>query len=336
MSGPHILIVGCGSAGKRHARNLAGLGCRITSIDPRDDRRRELEAEIPLVGGFASLDAAIASGEQADGVVIASPPAFHVDQSIEALEAGLPVLLEKPVSPALGDAERLLETQRRTKIPLLLGYTWRWWPPMVEVRRRLGDGAIGAVRHVNFVMSAHLADWHPWEDYRSFFMARQALGGGALLDESHWIDLMIWFFGMPTSLSAAIDKISDLDIDTDDNVDMMLSYPDGLRVTMHLDLYGRPHQKFIRFVGEAGAMLWSENPNRIAMGAEMGETWQETDYDCERNDMFVEAGKEFLRVLDGAPVGTCALEDGIAVLRVVEAARRSHGEGCVVVLGSGG
>ena len=75
-------------------------------------------------------------------------------------------------------------------------------------------------------MSAHLADWHPWEQYQDFFMAKKNLGGGALLDESHWIDLMVWFFGLPQSIIGKVEKISDLDIETDDNVDFLSLYPD--------------------------------------------------------------------------------------------------------------
>ena len=76
---------------------------------------------------------------------------------------------------------------------------------------------------VTFTMSAHLADWHPWERYQDFFMSNAAMGGGALLDESHWLDLMLWFFGMPDRLFAKIEKLSDLEIETDDNVDMQIA-----------------------------------------------------------------------------------------------------------------
>jgi predicted dehydrogenase len=52
-------------------------------------------------------------------------------------------------------------------------------------------------------MSAHLADWHPWERYQDFFMAQAALGGGALLDESHFLDLMLWSLAVFSAVSMA-------------------------------------------------------------------------------------------------------------------------------------
>ena len=327
MSGPHILIVGSGSAGQRHARNLAELGCRISCVDPRQDRREELSGEVPVEDAYSGLTEALGAAPGLQGAVVASPPSFHVDQALALIDADLPMLLEKPVAPHLADAQRLHAACQGKDIPLLLGYTWRWWPPLADVKKLLGQQVIGTLHHVHFIMSAHLADWHPWERYQDFFMANKDQGGGALLDESHWVDLMVWMFGMPAGVSATIDKVSDLEIDTDDSVDMLIKYDSGLHVTLHLDLYGRPHEKSIRFSGDKGVLLWTETPNRIAItNGESGQP-EERHFTCDRNDMFVAMAGEFLRVLEGAAPTTCRLEDGIAVLKILEAARESHQTG---------
>ena len=330
MDAKHILIFGAGSVGKRHARNLAALGCRISCMDVREDRCQELAQEVEAAC-FTDESESLAASPY-DGVVIGSPPHVHVRQSVAALERGLPVLLEKPVAPDLTGARRLAAAVGTASVPLLMGYTWRWWPPLRKVRALLGEGVIGTIRHVQFHMSAHLADWHPWERYQDFFMARRELGGGALLDESHWIDLMLWLFGMPAQVSGRIEKISDLEIDSDDNVDLLFAYDDGPRVSMHLDLYGRPHEKFIRFVGSEGTLLWSADPNQIRIGRGWQQDWESTTFDCERNDMFVATAREFLDAVAGEPPQTCVIEDGVRVLEIVESARRASSEGRVVTL----
>jgi predicted dehydrogenase len=325
MKQHHMLILGCGSVGKRHARNLAGLGCRISCFDPREDRRTELAAETPVTAACADLKEAL-SVDGIDGVVAASPTAFHADQTIRALGLGLPVLLEKPPAKTLPDARRMADAMEKTGVPVLLGYTWRWWPPLSRVRELLDSGKIGRIRHVQFHMSAHLADWHPWEPYQDFFMSSLELGGGALLDESHWIDLMLWFFGKPLSLFGQVEKNSDLQIETDDNVDVVVTYPDGLRITLHLDLYGRPHEKFIRFIGEGGTIFWSAEPNQIRIGLKPEQEWAQEDFTCDRNDMFVEVAREFIAVCNGDEVKTCRLTDGLAVMELIEKIRKSHQE----------
>lgn len=322
----HVLVVGSGSVGRRHARNLAALGCAISCADPRTDRRDELAKETPVRGAHEDIAAAL-QADRFDGIVIASPTAFHVDQSVAALSAGLPVLLEKPVSPALGEALRLQRAVSDSGQRLLLGYTWRWWPPLRRVRQRLAEGAIGRLLHVQFTMAAHLADWHPWEPYQDFFMSSRALGGGALLDESHWIDLMVWLLGQPEWVWGDVGRISDLDIETDDNVDVLAGYASGTRVSLHLDLYGRPHEKSIRFVGEGGTILWTAAPNRVRIGRGMDPDWVDETFTCERNDMFVDVAREFLEVMAGAPPRTCTIADGVAVMRLIEAVRLSSDSG---------
>jgi predicted dehydrogenase len=328
---PHILIIGAGSVGKRHARNLAVLGCRISCVDPRADRRAELAAETPVVGAHATAEEALQAGELY-GVVVASPTGYHPANTIAALEAKLPVLLEKPVAKTAAEAATMLAAQKRSGVPVLLGYTWRWWPPLRRMRALLDEKTIGTLRHVQFHMSAHLADWHPWEPYQEFFMASAAQGGGALLDESHWIDLMVWLLGRPQQLIGRVEKISDLQIDADDNVDVLAMFKDGLRVSLHLDLYGRPHEKFIRFVGEGGTLMWSADPNRIALSSDAAQNWKEQIFANERNDMFVEVAKEFLDVVAGRAEPSCTLAEGVGVMELIEAIRTSSKEGRAVVV----
>ncbi len=328
----HILIVGTGSAGKRHAKNLHALGCAISCMDPRRDRLEEISAEaITLKSVFTSLEDAFASGKTFDAVVVASPPSFHVQQAIYALQRGVPVLLEKPVSPDLDSALKLQAAIQDNGVPLLLGYTWRWWQPLLKVKQLLKRQGVGELKLVKFTMAAHLADWHPWERYQDFFMASKTLGGGAILDESHWLDLMLWFFGMPAKLFAKVEKISDLEIETDDNVDMLVFYNSGMRVSLHLDLYTRPHEKSIQFVGENGTLIWE--PNSIKIGKEMDPEWEIEKFNYDRNDMFVGVAEEFLSILSGGSQQTCTIDDGIRVLQLIEAARKSSSEEKVVAIG---
>jgi len=156
-------------------------------------------------------------------------------------------------------------------------------------------------------------------------MASRELGGGALLDESHFIDLMLWLFGAPESLVGNVEHISSLEITSDDNVDVFVRYRDGLRVTIHLDLFGRPHRRSITVVGERGSLECLFDPN-IVVESVTGREPETTKFDCERNDMFLAETKEFLTLLTGGESVTCSLDDGIAVLRNVEAIRRSSEE----------
>jgi predicted dehydrogenase len=327
----HILVVGVGSVGKRHARNLSALGCKISCVDVESKRVQDLAEEIKVIGKYNSINSAFLSDQRYDGAVIASPTGSHSEALHQLANFNLPILLEKPVAKSLTDATKMSQVSIDNDIPVLLGYTWRWWKPLQRVQELIKLNAIGSIRHVQFNMSAHLADWHPWEPYQSFFMASAAQGGGALLDESHWIDMMIWFFGMPEKILGSVEKISDLEIETDDNVDVIAFYPNGLRVTIHLDLYGRPHEKSIRFVGENGTLAWSAEPNRIKVSGRPEKVWEEEIFDCDRNEMFVAVAEEFINLINGNIINlTCHLKDGLNVMKVIEMIKTSSNEGRIV------
>jgi predicted dehydrogenase len=331
-SSHHLLVVGAGSVGKRHLKNLAGLGCTLSAVDPRRDRLDEANRLTALAGRFTTLEEALQSRRSYAGVVICSPPKFHVDAAIRALVAGLPVFLEKPVSTSAESAAPLVDRARGASSPLLVGYTYRWWPALQELRSRLKRGAIGRPLHVKCVMSAHLSDWHPWERYQDFFMASAELGGGALLDESHFIDLMLWFFGWPSRVFGRVERLSPLEIETDDNVDAILEYVDGPRVYVHLDLYGRPHEKFITITGEEGTLHWSFSPNQIREAHGADQLWVDSTFVGDRNDMFVAAAEEFLRIIEGNAPPSCTIEDGYRVMAVLDAILDSSLSGRVVAL----
>jgi predicted dehydrogenase len=328
----HILVIGSGSVGRRHARNFHHLGCVVSCMDLRRDRLDQVASEVPIKYGFSNLEECMEKATVFTGVAVCSPPKFHVAQTMRALDVGLPVFLEKPVSPDALSC-RLLAQRLADGGKVLLGYTYRWWKPIRRLKSLIEAGVIGPLRHARIVMSAHLADWHPWERYQDFFMSSRDLGGGALLDESHFIDLMLWFFGLPERLFARVEKISDLEITSDDLVDVSMSYPMGFRATIHLDLFGRPHEKSIVIVGESGTLQCLFAPDEVRIGKTPEPNWEIEPFQVERNDMFLEADREFLDLASDRGQGlTCTVADGLKVLEVIEACRQSQNTGREVVL----
>lgn len=321
-SGLHVLVVGFGSAGRRHAHNLSKRGAKISFVDSRSDRLTP-PAGLNFGAGFNTIEQALAAGKYA-AAVIATPTSFHVEQTEVLLAAGCHILLEKPVSLDAASAERLLKAEMKHARPILLGYTWRWWNALKELRSRVQSGVIGKPLRADLIMASHLEDWHPGEPLSEFFMSNAALGGGALLDESHWVDQMLWMFGPPDEISANVDRISALPIDSDDHVELNAFYESGLRVRIHLDLYTRPTERLIAIFGDRGALRWSFDRNSVeeCHGAEA--VWDATKFTGERNDMFDAAAAEFIEVCAGRTKPSCTLSEGLVVMRIIGAARQSH------------
>jgi predicted dehydrogenase len=321
-AGLHVLVVGFGSAGRRHAQNLSKRGATISVVDSRSDRLAP-PSGLTFGASFNTIEQALSAGSF-DAAVIATPTSFHVEQTEKLLAAGCHILLEKPVSLDSASAEKLRQAEAKYGRPILLGYTWRWWNALQELRKRVRDGAIGRPLRADLIMASHLEDWHPGEPLSEFFMSNAALGGGALLDESHWVDQMLWLFGPPDEIAADVERISGLPIDADDHVELNAFYGHGLRVRIHLDLYTRPTERSIAIFGDRGALRWSFDQNNIEECHGAAAVWDVTKFGGERNDMFDAVAAEFCEVCAGRAVPSCSLADGLVVMRIIDAARESH------------
>jgi len=335
----HILVIGAGSIGKRHARNFSSLGCTISILDTREDRKEEarnLENEGVDIASVSTDIEVVLKRFNFDGILICTPPHIHAQQIIDICKTtNIPIFSEKPLTTTLEDALKVQEAVERGSNPFMLGYCWRAAEAIKKLGVLIKEGKIGKPLHANFTMAAYLPDWHPWEDYRDFFVSKRSWGGGALY-ENHWLDLMLWWWGMPNELVAICDKISGLDLEegTDDNVDVIFSYDSGLRCTLHLDLYSRPHNKSIEIVGEKGTLSWDFRLNCIRYRinedpAKFEKLWDFSH--TKRNDMFLAEAQGFLCMIDGKTEPTCGLEDGINVLKVIEWIRASAEMGIKIV-----
>jgi len=341
MTQKHILILGAGSIGKRHLKNFKSLGCEVGIFEPRNDRRIEAYS-LGAKWIFTDYNKVLEHLSEPttvrfDGILIGTPPHIHAQQIIDICnnEIKIPIFSEKPLTTTLEDAKRVQDAVIKNGNPFMLGYCWRAAEPIKKITSLLIDNKIGKPLHANMTMAAYLPDWHPWEDYRDFFVSKRSWGGGALY-ENHWLDLMLWWFGMPNELMAVCDKISDLELEegTDDNVDVIFTYNNGLRVYLHLDLYSRPHNKSIEIVGDKGTLQWSYNPNFVVysndelLDFEEAQIWHYNH--IQRNDMFLAEAQGFLDLIDGVEGDKagppCGLQDGINVLEMIELIRQSAEE----------
>ena len=116
-----VLIAGCGSIGKRHARVLRQLGVRdLRACDPVSSQREGLKTQVPGVSLYDSFEQALA--DQPDAVLIGTPPKMHIPMSIAALRNGANVLCEKPLSDSLEGVDELarISHEGSSKKPLHL------------------------------------------------------------------------------------------------------------------------------------------------------------------------------------------------------------------------
>jgi predicted dehydrogenase len=328
-SSPSVLIAGSGSIGRRHLRNLQALGVEDIRLY-RTGRGRAAADQFSGLPVFADLDEALA--ERPTAVVVANPTSLHLPVALRAAEAGCHLLIEKPLSHSMEDVARLRELVRQNDLIVLLGYQFRFHPALGAIKGWLEENRIGPVISLHAHWGEYLPDWHPGEDYRRGYSARQDLGGGVLLTLCHPIDYLRWLAGEITRIGAVLGRRSSLEIDTEDTALLSLEFGSGAVGSIYLDYLQRPPQHTLTIVGEQGLVTWNQ-ANHTAILEPPGSGRREVcppPEGFERNGMFRDEMEHFIRCIRGLSTPRCTLDDGIAALQVVLAAKRADGEGRVV------
>ncbi|MCB0791914.1 MAG: Gfo/Idh/MocA family oxidoreductase, partial [Flavobacteriales bacterium] len=236
--------------------------------------------------------------------------------------AGVPLLIEKPLAADPIPADAFAEA----KAPIQVGYCLRFQPALAAVAAAVWDGAVGTVRLLRAQVGQYLPDWRPGTDYRAGVTARADLGGGALRELSHEIDLALWLGGPVSGVRARLANTGALGIETDEVADLTLTFASGAVGSVQVDLLRRAPRRLLSVTGDDGTVEW----DGIAATARLFRDGAWTDLtppDDGGGDMYDRQFRHFLaRVADGAAplVGPDA---GRAVLDVVAAARRSDDEG---------
>ena len=244
-------IIGLGNMGSAHARSiLEGKVPRAVLGAVCDSDHQDL-ARFPGISGFTESEAMIRSG-LVDAILIATPHFSHTSIGIAALEAGLHVLVEKPISVHKADCERLIAAYRPGRQIFGAMFNQRTDPLYAKLRELIHHGELGEVRRIQWTVT----NWFRTQAYYNSGGWRATWageGGGVLLNQClHNLDLWQWLFGMPDKVRAFARIGRYHAIEVEDDVTAFFEYKDGT------------HGVFVTSTGEA------PGTNRLEVAAERG------------------------------------------------------------------
>jgi predicted dehydrogenase len=152
-----VLIVGCGSIGKRHARVLRQLGVRdLRAWDVNPSHVEALVAETPGVRQHRSYEEGLAA--RPDCVWVMTPPRVHIPQAIQAIEAGCHIFVEKPLSDSLDGVPELRQALAAHRSRFMVGLCFRYHEGLLRAKRMLDSGEIGRLISIRALMGEHIPD----------------------------------------------------------------------------------------------------------------------------------------------------------------------------------
>ena len=320
-----ILIVGLGSAGKRHLQ-LAREHFPNAEIKVL---RHRAQSVIPQFseGCFSTIEEAIQFAPQI--AVIANPSTFHVHIAKEMAQAGVNLLIEKPLSSSLEGVVDLIEICEMHNSALMIGYNLRFSPSLQRFRDLLGEGITGELLSVRSEVGQYLPSWRPGSDYRQGVSAKKELGGGALLELSHEIDYLRWIFGEVEWIRATLSQQSELEIDVEDSAHLTMGFfpnSDGRQLvgTLNLDLIRHDHTRTCTVIGETGTLRWNGLTGEVELFEEGAPGWKKVyGHEPHRDETYVAEWQDFVDSIQDKKIPFVTGVDGLRVLEIIEAARIS-------------
>jgi predicted dehydrogenase len=318
-----VVVRGSGSIGQRHARVFRQQGAEV-SLWPVRDRGVGTDAVDEGTGARLLDDTTGPAALRGAFVVVATDTARHVDDAIEALDAGAAtVLVEKPVAPTEKAANVLAEHPRHRDVwvaaPLRAHAAFR------HLHRHVGGLQQGGSAHV--WAQSWLPDWRPGRDYRESYSARRD-EGGVLRDLVHEIDYASVLFGAPELLGASVSTDGPLSIESEQAA-TLLWRANGFDVTARLDYITRPTTRGVVVHSPDGLLLWDVVRATVRHTTPDGEVTEHVfDADLDRDIVMGAQARAALALSPSAPAddripqgAPATLADGIAAVRLCDQAR---------------
>ena len=232
-----IAFVGLGSIGMRHFNNVCSLlesQGNSYSIDLyRSNLKKELSEDIiaKVANQYLYADK-VTIDKLYDTVFVTNPPSMHYEAIRKFKDYTKSFFIEKPIFDSTEIDESLLENTK--DIMCYVACPLRYNPVLQYVKNNVNYKDAIAVRAIS---SSYLPDWRLGQDYRKCYSAHRDMGGGVDIDLIHEWDYLTTFFGMPKKVFSIKDKISQLEIDSND-IAIYIAKTDTKTIELHLDYFG--------------------------------------------------------------------------------------------------
>ena len=290
-----VAVIGLGNIAIRHRRNLKHLFPNVELLVMSASGRIPKENITDSDKIVTSIEELIEAN--VDFVVVASPAPFHAEHSIPLIEAGIPVLIEKPVTTTLQDVHLIQKAIKEYDTPVVVGYCLRYLPSAQKLKLLLDENIIGTLYNAHIDIGQYLPDWRPNINYKQSVSANEALGGGALFELSHELDYAQWLLG-PLNLQCAILRSSkELALQVEDLVDLLLLSDSGVVTSIHLDFLQRKAHRQCNFIGSEGRLDWDLIQNQLVLSTkeETRVVYSEPTWD--KNNMYLEMMIDFIKMI---------------------------------------
>lgn len=283
-----IVVIGAGSIGRRYIRNLINLGFKNVIVF-RQVGINKIDINDPSIVVINDWEQLLKLKPYA--AFICNPTSMHLQVAVKLANAGVHLMIEKPLSNNLENINIFKETLISKNIYMQVGYMMRYHPVFMDLKKISSINSFGRILSVQSKWGEYLPDWHPWEDYRCSYASKKELGGGVALTLSHELDLVNWVVNSRVSKWHILKNYSSsLEVDVESGAEIILKYQNGITANIHLNYYEKIKERFMKIVYENASINIDFVENSMFY-KNINKKYYYHDFD--RNNLFVDQIKSF-------------------------------------------
>lgn len=285
-----ILVIGFGSIGQRHYKNLRALGfddVYVYDVDGRKISDKDLKT---------IRDIRVETLTKFDVAFVCNPNNFHVTTAIKCAEAGCHLFIEKPLSHNLRGVQRLEHICQKRKLINMVACNMRFNLCLQFIKNYVVKNKLGDIYGIHHEFGYYLPYWRAKQNYKKNYAVKKKTGGGIILDDIHEFDLLFWFndFANVKTQSFIFGKTSKLDIETEDNCIASFKFANNVLGSVRCDYIQRHYSRNCKVVGEKGNLEWDFNENVVWLRMNKENKKLFTVDNGGTNDMYVDEIRYFL------------------------------------------
>ncbi|MFT4800297.1 MAG: putative dehydrogenase [Flavobacteriaceae bacterium] len=294
-----FLIIGGGSIGQRHLKNLVKLGYTDLYCFKRSySKEFEKDFKCKVLTNIKEVKLL-----KPEAILICNPTSMHAKWIEIADKINANVFVEKPL---IHNQEGLNDVKKawNNKKVFFIGFMLRYHPLVKKVKELIEKGKLGRIYSSRLEFGSWLPYWHPWEDYKRSYASNKNMGGGVINTITHELDLAQYFFGNPIAVKSVKANFGILGIDVEEIAESIFVYDDKL-VTLHVDFLQKDYDRSIKILGSNGKLVWDWHSNAVNVHLHKGikERYALEDFDV--NQLYIDELKDFIDCITSKKMNHC-------------------------------
>lgn len=294
-----ICVIGGGSIGKRHLKNIRTIDSNIDLFCLR--RSCDKQFEIDFFCKVIIKPEEIISND-VDTIMICNPTSLHVEWIKFAHDNNLNVFIEKPLVSSIEQFSKIKDLKFKESTSFI-GFMLRYHKSIIKIKNIINLNSLGQIYSAEFAFGSFLPDW-PYDDYKNSYVSLKKLGGGVVNTISHEIDLIYHFFDLPQEIISINKNFNLLDIECEEIHKSIVIYNDKL-ITLTLDLISKDYRREIKIFGSEGTLFWNWQENIININYHKENNSNQT-YSSEKtfdvNDLYLDEVSDFINKIKNSEI----------------------------------